>query len=48
MALRKVRLAREGGYVDRLNEATLDQVLHVRRLRPYMAWEDVLRVNKRP
>jgi DNA invertase Pin-like site-specific DNA recombinase len=43
-ALRKVRLAREEGYMERLHETAQDWVPHVRRLRPDMAWEDVLRI----
>lgn len=42
-AMRKVRLARQDGYTERLNETAQDWVPHVRRLRPDMAWEDVLR-----
>ena len=37
-ALRKVRLARQDGYMERLNETAQDWVPHVRRLRPDMAW----------
>lgn len=47
-ALRKVRLARQDGYMERLNEMAQDWVLHVRRLRPDLAWEDVLRVINGP
>jgi DNA invertase Pin-like site-specific DNA recombinase len=47
-ALRKVRMARQDGYLDRLNETAQDWVPHVRRLRPDMAWEDVLRVVNAP
>lgn len=47
-ALRKVRLARQDGYMERLNEAAQDWVPHVRRLRPDMAWEDVLRIINAP
>jgi hypothetical protein len=43
-----VRLGRQDGYMERLNEAAQDWVPHVRRLRPYMAWEDVLRVVNAP
>ena len=43
-ALRKVRLARADGYMERLGETAQDWVSHVRRLRPDMAWEDVLRI----
>ena len=47
-ALRKVRLARQDGYMDRLNDTAQDWVPHVRRLRPDMAWEDVLRIINAP
>ena len=43
-ALRKVRLARAEGYIERLGETAQDWVPQVRRLRPSMAWEDVLRI----
>ncbi|MBM7070402.1 recombinase family protein [Actibacterium sp. 188UL27-1] len=47
-ALRKVRLARQDGYMERLAETAADWVPHVRRLRPDTAWEDVLRVVNAP
>jgi len=47
-ALRKVRLARRDGYIERLNETAQDWVPHVRRLRPDLAWEDVLRIINGP
>ncbi|MCO8146443.1 recombinase family protein [Rhodovulum tesquicola] len=47
-ALRKVRLARLDGYMQRLGETAQDWVPHVRRLRPDMAWEDVLRIVNAP
>ena len=47
-ALRKVRLARQDGYMERLNETAQDWVPHVRRLRPDLAWEDVVRINNGP
>jgi hypothetical protein len=47
-ALRKVRLARQDGYMERLNEPAQDWGPHVRRLRPYLAWEDVLRIINGP
>jgi DNA invertase Pin-like site-specific DNA recombinase len=47
-ALRKVRLARQDGYMERLNETAQDWVPHVHRLRPDMAWEDVLRIVNAP
>ena len=46
--LRKVRLARQDGYMERLNETAQDWVPHVRRLRPNLAWEDVLRIINGP
>ena len=47
-ALRKMRLARQDGYRDRLNQTAPDWVPLVRRLRPDMAWEDVLRLINGP
>jgi len=47
-ALRKVRLARQDGYMERLNATAQDWVPQVRRLRPDMAWEDVLRIINAP
>lgn len=47
-ARRKLRLARAEGYMDRLAETAPDWVPQVRRLRPGMAWEDVLRVINAP
>ena len=47
-ALRKVRLARQDGYMERLNETAQDWVPHVRRLRPDLAWEDVVRIINGP
>lgn len=47
-ALRKVKLARMDGYMDRLAGTAADWVPHVRRLRPQMPWEDVLRVVNAP
>ena len=43
-ALRQVRLARQDGYIERLNETAQDWVPHVRRLRSDLAWEDVVRI----
>ena len=43
-ALRKVRLARHDGYMERVAQTAADWVPHVRRLRPHMAWEDALRI----
>ena len=47
-ALRKVRLARQDSYMERLGESAQDWVPHVRRLRPDMPWEDVLRIINAP
>lgn len=47
-ALRKVQLARQDGYIERLGETAQDWVPHVRRLRPDMPWEDLLRVINGP
>jgi DNA invertase Pin-like site-specific DNA recombinase len=47
-AIRKVRLARQDGYLERLNAHATDWVPHVRRLRPGMAWEDLLRLINAP
>lgn len=48
VALRKVRLARQDGYLDRLNATAPEWVPQVRRLRPDMAWEDVVRIINAP
>ena len=47
-AMRKLRLARQDGFMNRLNETAQEWVPHVRRLRPDMAWEDVLRIVNSP
>jgi DNA invertase Pin-like site-specific DNA recombinase len=47
-ALRKARLARSDGYTERLNETAQEWVPHVRRLRPNLAWEGVLRIVNDP
>ena len=47
-ARRKVRLALMDGYMERLNETAQDWVPHVRRLRPDLAWEDVVRIVNGP
>ncbi|MGP9804910.1 recombinase family protein [Paracoccus sp. NSM] len=47
-ALRKVRLARQDGYMQRLADTAQEWVPHVRRLRPDMAWEDILRIINAP
>lgn len=47
-ALRKVRLARQDGFMARLNETAQDWVPQVRRLGPDMAWEDVVRIVHGP
>lgn len=44
VALRKISLARQDGYMERLNETAADWVPHVRRMRPDTPWEDVVRV----
>ncbi|MBF9052578.1 hypothetical protein GTA62_21675 [Roseobacter sp. HKCCD9010] len=38
----------QDGYMQRLNETAQDWVPHVRRLRPDMVWEDVLRIINGP
>jgi DNA invertase Pin-like site-specific DNA recombinase len=43
-ALRKILLARHDGYMERLADTATEWVPYVRRLRPEMAWEDVLRI----
>ena len=43
-----MRLARQDGYIERLNETAQDWVPHVRRLRPALAWEDVVRIINGP
>lgn len=43
-AIRKLKLARHDSYMERLNARSMEWVPHVRRLRPHMPWEDVLRV----
>ncbi|WP_421700948.1 recombinase family protein [Aliiroseovarius sp.] len=48
VALRKLRHARRDGYLERLNAHAADWVPQVRRLRPDMAWEDLLRVINAP
>ena len=47
-ARRKVLLARQEGYMERLHESAEIWLLPVRRLRPDMAWEDVLRIINSP
>jgi DNA invertase Pin-like site-specific DNA recombinase len=47
-ALRKVRLARQDGYLERLNATAQDWVPQVRRLRPDMPWEDLVRLINAP
>ncbi len=47
-AIRKVRLARQDGYMERLNGTAQDWVPQVRRLRPHTPWEDVLRLINAP
>lgn len=43
-ALRKIARSREMAYLDQLNAGAADWVPLVRRLRPSMAWEDLVRV----
>lgn len=47
-ARRTLRLARQNAYMRRLNETAQDWVPLVRRLRPGMPWEDVLRLVNAP
>ncbi|CAM3477069.1 recombinase family protein [Paracoccus nototheniae] len=47
-ALRKILLARHDGYMERLADTATEWVPYVRRLRPEMAWEDVLRIVNAP
>jgi hypothetical protein len=47
-ALHKVRLARQAAYLKRLGDTSQDWVPPVRRLRPDMPWEDVLRIINAP
>lgn len=47
-ALRKVRLARQEGYMEPQNETAQDWVPHVRRLRLDMAWEYVVQIINGP
>ncbi|PZX48788.1 hypothetical protein LX76_04159 [Cereibacter changlensis] len=47
-ARRKARLARQDRYMECLNEMAQDCVAHVSRLRPDMAWEDVVRIVNGP
>ncbi|MCG6112239.1 MAG: recombinase family protein [Paracoccus sp.] len=48
VAVRKLSLARSEGYLDRIGRSAAEWVPHVRRLRPDMAWEDVLRIINAP
>ena len=43
-ALRKVAAARDATYFTQLTDSAADWVPHVRRLRPAMPWQDVMRV----
>ncbi|RJE78598.1 recombinase family protein [Paracoccus sp. JM45] len=47
-ALRKIRLARHDAYMQRLEGSATDWVPQVRRLRPRMPWEDVVRIINAP
>ncbi|NVO29143.1 recombinase family protein [Donghicola sp. C2-DW-16] len=46
--LTKLKLARQDAFLERLNRSSTDWVPHVRRLRPEMPWEDVVRVVNGP
>jgi DNA invertase Pin-like site-specific DNA recombinase len=48
IALHKVRLGRYDAYIERLNLTAQNWVPQVRRLRPDMPWEDVLRLINAP
>ncbi len=48
VAVRKLRMARAERYLDRIGRTAAGWVPHVRRLRPDMAWEDVLRIINAP
>lgn len=48
VVLRKLQLTRTDGYLERLNQTAQDWVPQVRRLRPDMAWKDVLRLINTP
>lgn len=48
MVLQRMRIARKDGYVQRLSETAQEWVPLVRRLRPEMPWEDVLRIVNAP
>jgi DNA invertase Pin-like site-specific DNA recombinase len=48
IALHKVRLGRYDAYIERLNQSAQNWVPQVRRLRPDMPWEDVLRLINAP
>jgi DNA invertase Pin-like site-specific DNA recombinase len=47
-AIRKLKRARHDSYMEKLNTTSTEWVPHVRRLRPHMAWEDVLRLINAP
>lgn len=47
-ALRKIRLAQHDAYMQRLSGSATDWVAQVRRLRPQMPWEDVIRIINAP
>lgn len=47
-ALRKIKLARHDAYMRRLEGTATDWVPLVRRLRPQMPWEDVVRIINAP
>ena len=47
-ARRKVSLARHDSYMERLARRAQEWVPHVRRMRPHMPWEDVVRIINAP
>ena len=47
-AIRRLRAARLDGFMERLADHAPEWVPHVRRLRPGMAWEDVVRLINAP
>jgi DNA invertase Pin-like site-specific DNA recombinase len=48
VALRKIKLAQHDAYMRRLEGSATDWVAQVRRLRPRMPWEDVVRIINAP
>jgi hypothetical protein len=47
-ARQKVRLALQDSYMGWLHETAQDWAPHVRRLRPDLAWEDMVRIVNGP